>query len=96
MASATNSFTTTHPRLLPAATLLVLIACSAVAARYDSTSDSVASADHAQVETHDYLVWHRQETSSLELDSLSRSLRLFSTIADKFARDASGAGEIAK
>jgi hypothetical protein len=96
MASATKTFTTTHPRLLPAASLLVLIACSAVAARYHSVSDSVTSANHVLVETSDYLAWHRQETSALELDSLSRSLRLFSTIADKFASDASGAVEIAK
>jgi hypothetical protein len=72
-----------------ASIVLVLIAFSAVAAR----GHHAREASHpAVVETADYLAWHRQEAGTVELDTLGGSLRLFSTIADQLAADASGDG----
>lgn len=94
MASGTLIFTRTQRRVLTAI-LLVLIACSAVAARHHDTHDRIVATERRQIEKTDYLLWHRQATGGLEFDSLNDSLRLFSTIADKLASDASGAGDAA-
>jgi hypothetical protein len=89
MTSSTRIFAITHPRLL-AAVVLVLIACSAVAAAHAHRSaDPIVPREQVQVEARDYLAWHRQEARAFEPDSLSGSLRLFSNIADKLAADAS-------
>ena len=75
-----------------AALVLVLVAFSAVAAREHRAYDRSGPVHRVEVDTNDYLAWHYQQAASVEVDSLSGSLHLFSTIADKLAADA-GEGE---
>ena len=92
MVSATRIFTSTQ-RFVLTVILLAFVACSALAARYHDPRDPPASSDDLQVQTSDYLLWHRLESDSSGPDSLTESLRLFSTIADKLASDAIGTFE---
>jgi hypothetical protein len=87
MAQSTNGFAKKHRNLLAAALALAVPFFAIVAeGRAEHAVRSQPSTPVA--ETSDYLAWHQQEASAVELDSLSGSLRLFSTIADKLAADA--------
>lgn len=87
MVLATQAFTS-RKRLVLALILLALLACLALAACVYEALNGTVLPTQVEVKTSDYLVWHRLESGSSELDSLTESLRLFSTIADKLASDA--------
>lgn len=71
---------------LVAAVVVPLLAFGALAHdKHHAIERPAATADAPQAA--DYLAWHRQEASMVELDTLTESLRLFSTVSDVLATD---------
>jgi hypothetical protein len=77
-----------HPTLCLFGLLVMVLAFSATGRRYhEARAASSSPGSCVPVAEIDYLMWHRQHTAYVEPDSLMASLRLFATIADKFAAE---------
>jgi hypothetical protein len=88
MKQSTHRHAVKHPKLCLSGLLIMALAFSAVAGRrYEPRATGSTPGNCVPTAEIDYLTWHRQQSGAVELDSVTASLRLFTTIADQFAAD---------
>lgn len=88
MKLSSDRFAVKHPGLCLLGLLVMVLAFSATARRHhEARAASSSPGSCVPAAEIDYVMWHQQHTAFIEPDSVMASLRLFTTIADKFAAE---------